>query len=345
MNRGGLETFTMGLMRNIDRNQIQFDYLVSNDGDYDEEILSLGGRIFKIPFISKTGPFRYALNLRRFFHEHPEYQIVHIQMDKFGGMTAREAFRCGLPVRIVHSHSTKNEGGLIRQTVKNYYGGMVVKYATHLIACGEAAAIWMFGEAGSKAIIARNGVDLSRFMPKDDREGPFTLCHVGRFIKTKNHDLLLDVFSEVVKSEPGAKLLLAGDGPLKASIRGKAERLGVLHAVEFLGMRTDVENVFAKADALCMPSLFEGLPVTLVEAQACGIPCLVSDAISAESDLTGDVEFMSLGSPPGEWAKKLLRLEGRPRKDNAASLEAAGYSIRQVASAMQELYLELSAGL
>lgn len=343
MNRGGLETLTMELMRHMDRQQVQFDFLVSLDGAYDDEIRELGGKIYQIPFITKCGPFVYASNLRRFFSEHPEYQVLHIQMDKFGGMTAREAARCGVPVRIVHSHNTKNEGGIAYQLVKNHYGKLVDKYATHLLACGTDAANWMFGKDASKAIIINNGIDLERFFPREQRTpGQFVVGHVGRFSKMKNHTFLLDIFKEVVTLAPESRLLLVGDGDLMPEMKEKVNRLKLNSSVEFLGTRTDVENILSQCDVLCMPSLFEGLPVTLIEAQGCGLPCLVSDRVSHESDLTGDVHFMPLESPAIDWAKKLLEYKGASRHNNTKTLESAGYSIRQTASFMQAYYLECS---
>ena len=342
MNRGGLETFTMGLMRNMDRSRVQFDFLVSLDGAYDKEIRQLGGRIYKIPFIAQSGPFKYTADLNRFFIAHPEYRIIHIQMDKFGGLPARVAHRSGLPVRIVHSHNTKNEGGVLYGMVKNHYGRLVARHATHLMACGRDAAEWMFKKAAPLAFIAHNGVDLCQFYPDDRREGSFTLGHVGRFTENKNHSFLIDIFFELIKMEPDARLLLTGDGKLRAEMETKVNRLSLSHAVAFLGVRPDVQSIMSRCDALCMPSLFEGLPVTLVEAQACGIPALVSDNITAECDLTGDVGFMPLSASPAAWAAALLKYKGRARRDNAAVLESAGYSIRHTAATLQEYYLKLN---
>lgn len=342
MNRGGLETFTMNLLRNIDRELIQFDFLVSLDGDYDEEIRELGGQIFKIPFINKVGPFAYAANLRSFFKNHREYKIIHIQMDKFGGMIAREACKTDIPVRIVHSHNTQNEGGITQRLVKNYYGRMVLNYATHLFACGYAAADWMFGKDAKKAVIVNNGIDLERFKVNDTREAEFlTIGNIARFAANKNHDFLLDILYEVKKKDIKAKLLLAGDGALLEDIKRKANQLNLTEDIEFMGVRSDVENVYTRCDVICMPSLHEGLPVTLVEAQACGVPCLVSDTISRECDITGEVDFLSLNDPPSVWAEKLLEYKGYPRKNNTEILEEKGYSIKQTALEMQEFYVKL----
>ena len=341
MNRGGLETFTMGLLRNIDRNKVCLDFLVSIDGDYDKEIIELGSRIYKIPFITKTGPFQYAKNLRSFFKDHPEYRIIHIQMDKFGGMVAREAAKSGIPVRIVHSHNTKNEGGILYKLVKNYYGRLIPHYATDLFACGEDAAKWMFKEDASKAVIVRNGVDLNKFKCRDNRDNNYlTIGNVGRFSTQKNHSFLLDIFSEVKKLKANSKLILAGTGKFLNEMKNKSKKLGIFESVEFLGVRPDVEEILTMCDVICMPSLFEGFPVTLVEVQAVGVPAVVSDTITKECAITEDVEFMSLRYSPMEWAEKLVGYKGLKRKDNSAVIEKAGFSIVSVTKEMQKFYLE-----
>ncbi len=343
MNHGGLETFTMNLLRNIDRTKVGFDFLVSLPGAYDEEIERLGGTIYRMPFITRVGPFAYARHLRRFFAQHPQYRIIHVQMDKFGGMVAREAEKCGVPVRIVHSHNTQNEGGFAFQTVKNHYGKYVLPHATHLLACGKDAAAWMFGPNAEKALVVPNGIDLSRFSALDSRDpSRFTIGHIGRFTKQKNHLFLLDVFAEVLRQNHTATLLLAGTGPLEAAVRKKADHLGILSSIQFLGARADVENVLARCDVFCFPSLFEGLPVSLVEAQAMGLPCVVSGTVSPESNLSGNVTFLPLSAPPARWAATLLAAQGQPRQNTHAALATAGYDIRKTAAAMQAFYLSLA---
>lgn len=338
MNRGGLETFIMNVYRQLDRSSVQFDFLVSLEGVYDEEIERLGGRVHRVPFISRVGPFAYAAGLHRFFAAHPEYCVVHIHMDRFGGMVAREAARSGVPVRIVHSHSTRNEGGPAVRLVKNYYGRLIPRWATVRMACGKDAARWMFGETPG-VVIAPNGVDLALFTPKDRRDAArLTVGHVGRMDRVKNHGFLLEVFAALCKATPSARLRLAGDGPLRPALEEKVRTLGLAGRVEFMGVTGDVAGFLQTLDVFCLPSRHEGLPVSLVEAQACGVPCLVADTVSREADIVGGMEFLGLDAPPEAWARRLLAQRHAPRKKNAAALEAAGYSIAYTARQLEALY-------
>ena len=342
MNRGGLETLTMNILRRIDSTKVQFDFLVSLEGSYDEEIRELGGRIFYTPFIDKVGPFRYAKNLRKFFKEHPEYKIIHIQMDKFGGFIAKQAKNAKIPYRLIHSHSTRNDGNFLIRLVKDYYG-RYIKCATHFLACGEAAAEWMFKRTNNIKYV-RNGVDLSVFTNEDKRDHSFfTIGHVGRFNSVKNHTFLVDIFQELKQIEPSSRLVLVGDGIERESIKDKVEALELSDYVEFLGQTDDVASILKGIDVFCLPSLFEGLPITLIEAQACGLPCVVSDTITKEAKISSDsFEYMNLDSSPKVWAEKLLEFKGFPRIDNSEKIRIAGYDISKVVEDIQEYYLSIS---
>ena len=342
MNRGGLETLKMNLYRKMDRSLVQFDFLVSLKGAYDEEIKELGGRIFYTPFIDKVGPLRYAKNLRDFFIAHPEYTIIHIQMDRFGGFIAKQAKKAGVPYRLLHCDNTLSDGNFIVRTVKNYYGRYINK-ATHFIACGEDAARWMFHKTDGVKYV-RNGVDLNIFTNEDKRDvGAFTIAHVGRFDKVKNHTFLIDIFKEVLKLQPDARLLLVGIGKELTAIQDKVKALNLSSSVEFVGQTSDVASILQRADVFCLPSLHEGLPVTLIEAQACGVPCVVSDAVTKEVKIVKDqFDFISLDEEPKVWAERLLQYKGLIREDNKDILRKAGYDISDLAAEMQVFYLSFS---
>ncbi len=168
MNRGGYETFIMNLYRNMDRERVQFDFIHSLEGSFDAEIRELGGQMHKIPFITQAGPFRYARALRAVLAAHPQYRIVHAHMDKFSGMAVREARKMNVPVRIAHSHSTRNEGGPLYGLVKNHYGKMVLPNATHLLACSPGAAAWMFGAQAERAKIVPDAILLEAYRPNEE---------------------------------------------------------------------------------------------------------------------------------------------------------------------------------
>lgn len=340
LGRGGYETFIMNVYRHIDRTKVQFDFLYSFDGVFVPEILSLGGRIFQIPFITQKGPFVYHKALRDFFRTHPEYKIVHSHMDKFSGLIVECAKEFGIPVRIAHSHSTRNEGGLAFQLVKNYYGKKIGANCTHKMACSDEAGQWMFGNDTSVQIV-KNGVDTKLFTNTDSRSKiHFTVANIGRFMPVKNHTFLLDIFEHVYQYDPEARLILAGSGPTMEQVKQKAKDLGISQAVTFLGDCSNVAELLTTVDVVCMPSLFEGLGIALIEAQVAGVPCVVSDRIPHEVDISNDVTFLSLDSPPDVWAETLLAHKHQPRRDNREKILSAGYDIRNTAAILQDFYLQ-----
>lgn len=341
LDRGGAETLIMNIYRNVDREKVQFDFLTSLDGEYEQEIADLGGRVYKLPFIDKIGPFAYANNLCDFFKAHPEYKIVHSHMDKFSGMVMKQATKMNVPVRISHSHSTQNEGGLLIQLVKNYYGKMVTKYATHLFACSKKASDWMFGNAHDKALIINNGVDLQVFKCEDKRNNDFfTIGSIARFSTPKNHDFLIDIFNEVYKVNKSARLVLVGEGTLKKQIEGKVSELNLGSVVSFLGSRNDIADILSTFDVFVLPSLFEGVPVSLIEAQAMGVPCIASANITKDINVSGDVSFISLDKSAKQWASEILSHNNLERKNNHKKIEQAGYNIKNTANLLQDFYFE-----
>ncbi|WP_418668142.1 glycosyltransferase family 1 protein [Allofournierella sp.] len=354
LDHGGYESLLMNLYRHMDTALVQFDFLSSFPGVYEPEILSRGGVIHRIPFITQKGPFAYTHALDRVLAAHPEYRIVHSHMDKFSGLVMRQARRAGVPVRIAHSHNTQNEGGLAFQLVKNYYGRMVPPNATHLFACSRAAADWMFGPMAPGVHILPNGIDPGRFAADPAARvavraelglSPETLVfgHVGRFTPQKNHGLLLDIFAAIAARRPASSLLLAGTGPLQDEMRRRAEALGLGGKVQFLGARQDVPRLLQAMDCFLFPSLHEGLPVTLIEAQASGLPVLASAAITPEVCITPLVQMLSLSDAPGRWAEAALAAAGAGRQGRVAPLaaiQAAGYDIRVTAAWLQQFYLD-----
>ena len=220
MGRGGLETMLMNYYRHIDRSKVQFDFLVHREfeADYDEEIKSLGGRIYHV---SRLVPWsrRYKAELRRFFRTHPEYKIVHVHQDCLSSVALQCAKDCGVPVRIAHSHSSSAVKN-IKYPIKLYYMKKIPRFATDLFACGKQAGDWMF--SGKKYQIIRNAIDTEKYLytttvNKSVREelgllGKIVIGHVGNFTPAKNHIFLLEIFKEILKKSPDSKLLLVGGG-------------------------------------------------------------------------------------------------------------------------------------
>lgn len=340
LGRGGYETFIMNVYRQIDRTKVQFDFLYSFDGIFVEEIRQLGGRVYQIPFITQKGPFVYRKAVQDFFKAHGEYRIVHSHMDKFSGLIMECAKESSIPVRISHSHNTKNEGGLAFHLVKNYYGKKILPNCTHKMGCSADAYRWLF-DTDEEMLIVQNGIDTEKFTNADNRNKKvFTVVNIARFTQQKNHTFLLDIFAELYRMDSSARLVLAGTGTLMERIQKKAQALGIASAVTFLGDCNDVPGLLAAADVLCMPSLFEGLPVSLVETQSAGVPCVVSDTIPSEVNLTGMVTFLSLEDSPKKWAEALLRHKHMEKPDNRQKIREAGYDIHHTAAFLQEFYLK-----
>lgn len=353
MNRGGAETLIMNLYRNIDRTKIQFDFLTCFEGVFDEEIKQLGGKIHRIPYVTKSGHRAYIKNLNQFFANH-SYKIVHSHMDKMSGFVLKAAARAKIPVRIAHSHNTSSEGGPLIKTYKWMAGKNIPKYATAYYACSIKAASWLFEKESSRSHILKNGIECDQYMYSPAKrnemrklfnlsETAFVIGHVGRFNQQKNHSFLLEVFSEFVQNVPDAHLFLVGGGALQHTIEKKIQDLNIAENVHMLGVRDDIHLVMQVFDVFAFPSLHEGLPVTLIEAQCAGIPCIISDTISNEVDLDcGLINALPI-TDKQIWVETLLKTRAHQplRKKTGKIVSKHGYDIRQTAVHTQNAYLEL----
>ncbi len=355
MNRGGAETLIMNLYRNIDRSKFQFDFLTCKEGVFDEEIIEMGGKIHRIPYVTDVGHFDYVKALNVFFTTHQEYKIVHSHMDKMSGLVLRSAKKAGVPIRIAHSHSTRSEGGITAKIYKWYAGKLILSCATNLLACSNNAASWLFMNKADKAMIIKNGIECDRFVFSPEirsqiREeleiapDSFVIGHVGRFSPPKNHSFLIDTFAQLVKDQPDSILVLVGDGPLRLDIEKKVVDLNLTDKVRFLGVRNDINLLLQAFDVFLFPSLYEGLPVTLIEAQGAGLPCIISDVITQEVDMGIElVEYFSLDDK-GIWVERVKSMRKRLLSRNVPpeTLPNKGYDIKNTAQLTQDFYLAIS---
>ena len=349
MGRGGLETMLMNYYRHIDRNTVQFDFLVHREyeADYDEEILAMGGRIYRV---SRLVPWSsgYRKELKRFFYAHPEYRIVHVHQDCLSSVALQCAEECGVPVRIAHSHSSSAVKNL-KYPIKLHYMKKIPRYATHLFACGKLAGDWMF--SGNRYEIIRNAIDTVKYQYSSEMaiqvrdelglQHSFIVGHVGNFTPAKNHSFLLDVFREIAKAEPDARLLLVGGGDGLPAMQDKAQSMGIADKVIFTGTRPDVYRLLQAMDVIVFPSLYEGLPVTMIEAQATGVPCVISDHVSDECVVTdGLVRVEGLNEPIAQWAEDILHQGHKSRENHIQEIKQAGYDISIEAKRLQRFYLQ-----
>ena len=352
MNRGGLETMIMNYYRQIDREKIQFDFLVHREAraDYDDEIEAMGGKIHRLPRLVPWSR-AYLTALDRFFADNPQYKVIHVHQDCMSSVILKAAEAHNIPVRIAHSHSSSQDKNL-KYPIKLFYKRLIPRYATDLIACGKAAGDWMFG--GAPYWILNNAicVEQYRFDPaKAVRtraalgipEDAFVVGHVGRFCTVKNHTFLIDIFSEIKKKANNAVLLLVGGGDLQKNIAQKAAELGLTEHVVFTGLRPDVPDLMRAMDVFVFPSLYEGLPLTLVEAQSSGLNCVISDRIPSDCDLTNLVHRRSLEESPEIWAQTVVQCVSTCRSSPSAQIADAGFDIFENARKLEQFYIERSA--
>lgn len=353
MNRGGLETMLMNYYRQLDREQVQFDFLTHRpyDGDYGEEIQVLGGRIFHLPALN---PFSssYKKTLGDFFDTHPEYKVIHVHQDCLSSVILKVAKQHGVKVRIAHSHCSSQDKD-VKYPIKLFYQRFIPRYATDLMACGEDAGNWMF--LGAKFRVLNNAIDANAYVYNKEKrqqqrvkwgvqDDATVYGHVGRFSPQKNHIFLIDIFYEIAKKRPDSVLLLVGnDTEEKApEIKEKVKILGLAEKVIFTGLRKDVVDLLQVMDVLVFPSNYEGLPVTLIEAQAAGLPCLISDKVPIECKKTDLVQQIALSEGAEVWAEKAIKASKTERRNTVEEIKRAGFDIGANAEWLQKYYLERS---
>ena len=358
MARAGIETMLMNYYREIDRSRIQFDFLANKPvpGEYDEEIRSMGGRVFVSPGLNPLHYPQYRRYVADLLHENPDIRIVHAHNEAMGYYALQSAKDAGIRIRIAHAHNTQ----IIRDykyPLKLICKKLLPGAATDYWSCGRDAGIYYYGEKRWKesGFILHNAVDVSRFaFQKDVRErlrkvhgldNCFVIGHVGRFNVQKNHSRLLDIFMEVVKVDPDARLVLIGVGELEQSVKEKAKMLGIQDKTLFLGQMANVNEWYQAMDCFVLPSLFEGLPVVGIEAQAAGLPCLFSDRVTDEILLSEKACRIPLGADDKEWARTILTAvkSETDRKQGTDIVTRAGYDIHLEAKKLQEIYLEMEA--
>lgn len=356
MDRGGAQAMVMNYYRRIDRSKIQFDFLIHRDyeGAYDEEIRALGGKIYHIIPPYPQNYFKYKREIRLFFLNHPEYKILHSSMTETALFAFQVAKEMGVPVRICHAHTAvKKKGFSIKQCVLRYYRWRIKKYITHRFACGEAAAEYVFGSKDDVIYMA-NAIDTEQFIHQDEIEADvrnefnigdsFVIGHVGRFFEPKNHMFIIDIFYEVKKRCNDAVLLLVGGGEIDDScmnkVKAKVHALNLDESVYFTGVRNDVNRIMQAFNVFILPSLWEGLPVVMVEAQTAGLKCFISDRVSRECILTDNVEIIGLEEGASAWADKILSSKDTIKRNMKKQITEKGYDINQNAKWLEKFYLE-----
>ena len=326
LDRGGVETWLVQALRAVDRRRYQMDFVVhtSEPGAYDNEVRSLGARI--LPCLGWSNPVHYARNFRRVLRESGPYDVVHSHVHHYSGFVLLLAATEGVPVRVAHAHNdtrpVDRRAGLARKTYFHAMKALLPTAGSGGFAASAEAGDSLFPRcwrASSRWPLLHYGIDLSRFQGRIDHSAlrrslgipdrALVVGHVGRFDRQKNHGFLVEIAREFLDIAPHAVFLLVGDGGLRREIEEAVRRVGVAKSFIFTGVRPDVADLLRGAmDVLLFPSLFEGLPVTVLEAQAAGLPCLISDVITREADvIPGLVVRQSLARPAPDWAQALRR--------------------------------------
>lgn len=353
MNRGGAEAMIMNLYRNIDRTRIQFDF-VENEGEeaaFDVEILSLGGRIYRCPRYRGKNHFAYTNWWKAFFEGHRgEYPIVHGHIGSTAAIYLSIAKKCGA-YTIAHSHSAGTGSGLYRAFA---YPTRYV--ANHFFACSRNAGISRYGKkVGNDASLCQvlnNAIDTRKFVFNEEKkqqmrrtlrieQNILVVGHVGRFVDAKNHLFLIDVFAHIHECNPNSTLLMVGDGELRPQIEAAIAQKHLKNAIIITGVQSNVNDYYQAMDVFVFPSVYEGLPVSMVEAQAAGLPCCISTNVPEETAITNLVEFIPLANGANHWADRVLHRATEPRRNMQQEIEQAGFDVSATSKWLEDFYTKV----
>ena len=345
----------VNLYRAIDRSKVQFDFIIDKPDEtaLKDQVEQLGARVFVLPSFTGRNCFAVKKAWDRFFTDHPEYKILHTHSRSYASVYLPIAKKHGL-VTISHAHSTSNGKGMVA-LVKNAMQYPIRYQADYLFACSEEAGCWLFGNKAvqsNRFKVIPNAIDSAKF--KYDPEvrlrvrkelgigDEFVVGHVGRLTPLKNHDFLLRCFAEFAAKSPDSKLLLVGEGALRPHLEEQAKELDIADKVLFLGARINANEYYQAMDCFVFPSLHEGLGIAVIEAQAAGLPCVVSDTVPKRVDIgAGLVQFCSLNHLQGEWADHILMVNRNDRKSQVETMIASGYDIKVCACDLQTFYLSI----
>jgi len=350
--KGGVESVVFNYYKFIDKSKFQFDFFIHDNSpnEIPDDITKLGCRVFKIP--SYKHIFKYINFLKKICIDN-KYNIVHSHMSTISVFSLYAAKKAGIPVRISHSHATagKGKGEYLRNFIKYILRKFSKLYATHYFACSEYAGLWLFGNIAYKnnqISILNNAVDINNFIFKEEIRfnkrnelninDKYVIGHVGRFMPQKNHNFIIDIFFEINKTNKNCFLLLIGDGELRKYIEEKVIKLNLQDKIIFLGNRNDVNELYQAMDVFVLPSLYEGLPVVLVETQISGLPSIISDRITKETKFTDLVNFLQINKNPVIWAEKILSKQNINRYDTSKNINIQKYSISDQVKNLESHY-------
>ncbi|MBQ7134371.1 MAG: glycosyltransferase family 1 protein [Ruminococcus sp.] len=356
LDRGGAETFVMNIYRNIDRKKIQFDFLVHGEkrGAYEDEIEAMGGRIFRLPKMSLLSLNKYNRAIDVFFTTHNEYKVVHSHASELGCFIFKKAKQYNIPFRVCHAHSAPN-GLNIKTPVRYMFKKYIDCFSNARFSCSEAAGVWQYGENAEFEVI-NNGIETKKYTFNEDTrldmrrqcdidDSQLVVGHIGRFETPKNHKFILEIFEQIKLKKREAKLLFIGIGSLKEEIKSLVIEKGLEDSVLFVGAINNVPDYLQMMDVFVFPSLFEGLGIALIEAQASGLKCIASSTVPREANVTELVTNLDLTLSAEKWADTVIsQTEVLDRTVYSAKVADAGYDILESALRLQDFYLKCYVG-
>ena len=356
-NGGGIQEMILNWLQVFDLSKVQVDILSYDTGkkdNYTERFEQFGGKVYIIPTFTKRGSFSKSIKeTKKFFDDHNDYDILHAHASSKAAFIFKYAKKSGIKIRILHSHSSR----FINRSKKSLLAGNMLKpYAkkltTHFFACSHEAGYFLFGKRtmNKKGYLIYNCVDVKKFYPDSEmkkkmrkelgvQDNQIVIGHVGRFVESKNHSFLIDIFKSINEIDSQAKLVLVGDGELEESVKYKVKKLNLENAVIFLGYKSNASEIINSFDLFLMPSIFEGLPVAAVEAQAEGVNCLLSSGITQDVKILPDTTYLSLDKSSEEWARESLRIAKLGQNTNATQIVIdSGFDLESSGKYIMSLY-------
>lgn len=352
---GGVEAVVMNYYRNIDKNKIQFDFICDEDSTnipY-EEIEKLGGKVILVPPYQKI--IKYYKTLKKVL-QNGKYKIVHSHINTLSVFSLFAAKCAKVPIRIAHSHSTTNKKEKKKNLIKQILRPFSKVFATDYMCCSELSGRWLFGNNEydkGNVYLLNNAIQIDKFryneiIRKQMREelniknSTFVIGHIGRFVEQKNHIFIIDIFNEIHIQNKDTLLLLIGQGPLQNKIKNKVDKLGLNDSVIFLGQRKDTYKLYQAMDIFILPSLYEGLPVVGIEAQASGLLCFLSTDMTKETKILETTNFIPLMLGAKQWSNEILNnieIFNRNNKKQCETLR--NFDILNEALKLENKYIQL----
>lgn len=351
-NHGGIESYIINTYKRINKKKYQYDFInMSKNKIANQDFFEKSGcNIYNIANEYKS-PIRCYKQLKQLIIDN-KYKVVYINKNSLCSTVILKAVKDSMTqIRIIHSHNTKSTGGILGNIFHLYNKKHISKYCNYFFACTEKAGKWMYDSKiinSDKYYIINNAIDLDKFIFNNNTrnklrnelkigDDTIVIGHVGRFEKQKNHEFLIEIFNEVHKKNKNTMLVLVGSGSLENKIKKKVSLLGLSDSVKFLGAKNNVNELYQMFDVFCLPSLYEGLPVVGIEAQAADLPCVFSNNMSSKAKITNKTIFISNFDNKQEWADLLLKDYGK-RNKNKDVMQKNGYDIKNEVNKLEKLY-------